>query len=100
MTLTRLTARRERERNLLFLSTPRLWPAYPLLPVVRRTGAGGEECGLLMDLAGLFGLYGYGSTVFLANLYDLPDTLARFLALPRRAFDSADEVFDAGWRVD
>src|SRR5205814_6336512 len=59
MTRTALSSRRERERNLLFLSTPRLWPAYPFLPVVRRT-AFGEECGLLMDLAGLFGLFGYG----------------------------------------
>jgi len=99
MTLTRLTARRERERNLLYLSSPRLWPAYPLLPVVRRATSE-EECGPLMDLAGLFGLYGYGSTVFLANLFDLPPTLAGLLALPRRAFDSADEVFDAGWRVE
>ena len=99
MTRTTLSPRRERERNLLFLSSPRLWPAYPLLPVVRRAGPE-EECGLLVDLAGLFGLYGYGSTVFLANIFDLPATLAGFLALPRRAFDSADEVYDAGWRVD
>ena len=99
MTRTTLSSRRERGRNLLVLSSPRLWPAYPLLPVVRRT-AGGDECGLLMDLAGPFGLYGYGSTVFLANLFDLPPTLAGLLALPRRAFDSADEVYDAGWRTD
>jgi hypothetical protein len=99
MTLSRLSAGRERSRNLLFLSSPRLWPAYPFLPLVRRAG-GEDECGLLIDLAGLFGVYGYGSTVFLANLFDLPPTLAGFLALPRRAFDSADEVFDAGWRVD
>ena len=45
-------------------------------------------------------VYGYGSTIFLANVFELPDTLAGFLALPRRAFDSGDEVFDAGWRVD
>jgi hypothetical protein len=94
-----LSSRRERERNVLFLSSPRLWPAYPFLPLVRRTRTA-EECGLLVDLVGLYDLYGYGSTVFLANLFDLPPTLAGFLALPRRAFDSAEEVFDAGWRVD
>ena len=99
MTLTRLSSRRERGRNLLVLSSPRLWPAYPLLPVVRRATSE-EECGPLMDLAGLFGLYGYGSTVFLTNLFDLPATLDAFLALPRRVFDTADEVFDSGRRVD
>jgi len=83
----------------VLLSTPGLWPAYPFLPVVRRTTAA-DECGLLADLAGLFGLYGYGPTVFLANLFALPTTLAGLLALPRRAFDSSDEVYDAGWRVD
>ena len=99
MTPTALSSGRERARNLLLLSSPRLWPAYPFLPVARRTPAG-DECGLMMDLAGLFGLYGYGSTVFPANLYALPPTLAGLLALPRRAFDSADEVYDAGWRVN
>ena len=99
MTRTALSSRRERERNLLFLSSPRLWPAYPFLPLVRRTSTE-EECGLLMDLVGLYDLYGYSSTVFLVNLYDLPPTLAGFLALPRRAFDSAEEVFESGWRVD
>jgi hypothetical protein len=30
----------------------------------------------------------------------LPRTVAEFLALPREVFDSADELADAGWRVD
>ena len=94
-----LTARRERDRHLLYLSTPRLWPAYPFLPLVR-AAAGGPECGLLFDLKGLFGLYGYGSTVFAGNLFALPPTLAAFLALPRHAYDSADEAYAAGWRLD
>src|SRR5947207_931323 len=95
MTPTRSSSRRERERNLPSPSSPRPWPAYPFVPVVRRTGEG-EECGLPTDPAGLFGLFGFGPTVFPADPFDPPTTPAAFLALPRRAFDSADEVYDAG----
>ena len=79
MTPTRSSSRRERERNLLSPSSPRPWPAYPFVPVVRRTGEG-EECGLPTDPAGLFGLSGYGPTVFPADPFDLPTTPAAFLA--------------------
>jgi len=99
MTPTRSSSRRERGRNLLSPSSPRPWPAYPFVPVVRRTGEG-EECGPPTDPAGLFGLSGYGPTVFPADPFDLPTTPAAFLGLPRRAFDSADEVYDAGWGAD
>jgi len=64
------------------------------------TPAGEEECGLMIDRLGLCGQTGYSATVVLANLFDLPPTLPEFLALPRHAYDTADEVFDAGWRVD
>ena len=99
MTMTRSAARRERARHLVFLTTPRLWPAWPFLPVVRRTGVA-EECGLLIDLVGLCGETGYSATVVLANLFDLPPTLPEFLARPRHVYDTADDVFDGGWRVD
>ena len=35
---------RSRERTVLFLATPALWPAWPFLPVVRRS-RGREELG-------------------------------------------------------
>jgi hypothetical protein len=38
---------------------------------------------------------GYSATVFLANLYCLPDREEEILTLPREAFDTADEVFAA-----
>jgi hypothetical protein len=92
----------EQRRHLLFLSDPRLWPAWPFLPVIRRSSGAGDdyECGLLCDLDKLFSLPGYRCTVFLANLLLLPDTLGQFLALPKEVFDSPEEVFAAGWRVD
>lgn len=86
-------------RHVLFVTSPALWPAYPFLPVVRRT-RGREELGVLADLFGLYGLTGYGSTVFLTNLFGLPPTLGRFLALPRETYDTGDELVRGGWRVD
>jgi hypothetical protein len=99
MTLPDLAARRERARHLLVLATPGLWPVYPFLPVTRRTG-GAAECGLLFDAKGVAGVCGYSATVFLANLFARPGTLPAFLALPRQVFDTPDEVYAAGWRVD
>ena len=89
---------RAAERTVLFLTTPALLPMWPFLPVVRRRG-GREELGVVFD-ARAGGLTGYSSTVFLTNVFTLPDELASFLALPREAFDTADEVAAAGWRVD
>jgi hypothetical protein len=86
-------------RDVLFISTPALWPAWPFLPVVRRTG-GTEEIGLMYDARGTANRTGYSATVFLANLFDLPPTEAAFLALPKEVYDSAEEVAAAGWRVD
>src|SRR5687768_9523507 len=100
MPLPTLTARRERARHLLVLSTPSIWPAYPFLPVARAAGPADGACGLLLDAKGLFGLYGYSAAVFLTNLFDRPRTLAGFLALPKLVFDTAEEVYAAGWRVD
>jgi hypothetical protein len=86
-------------RDLLYLSTPALWPCWPLLPVVRRC-KGGEELGLVCDVMGLCGRTGYSATVFLANLFEIPPGLDEFLALPREAFDTPEEVRAAGWTVD
>jgi hypothetical protein len=98
MTPTLKAAREERQRNLLYLSTPRLWPVYPFLPVIR--SACEFMFGLLCDAKGVYGLYGFSSTVFLTNMYVLPQTLPEFLALPKCVFDSSEEVYEAGWRVD
>ena len=86
-------------RHLLFVTTPALWPAYPFLPVVRRT-RGTEELGVVADLLGLYRLTGFSATVFLANMFDLPGTLDEFLTLPKEVFDTADELVTGGWRID
>jgi hypothetical protein len=92
--------RKAGQRDLLFLATPRLWRIWPLLPVVRYREHGDPELGVLFDLGGACGLYGHRCTVFLANLFLLPETLDGFLALPREVFDTVEEVAAAGWVVD
>ena len=86
-------------RDLLLVSTPALWPAWPFLPVVRRT-RGAEELGLLFDARTALGLTGYSATVFHANLFALPPTLRALLYGPREVFDTAEELLTAGWRID
>ena len=49
---------------------------------------------------GLYGLYGYSATVFLTNLFARPLALPAFLAPPKLVFDTAEEVFAGGWRID
>ena len=86
-------------RHLLIASTPCLWPQWPFLPVVRRSGAA-EDLGVLFDARGACGLTGYSAAVFLGNLFLLPATVSELLAGPREVFDSCDDLVAAGWRVD
>ena len=99
MSLPTLVERRARLRQLLFLREPRLWPRWPVLPVVRRA-AGTLECGLMFDARRAAGRYGYSATVFLTHVSALPCAVAAFLGLPREVYDTAEEVYAAGWRVD
>ena len=87
-----------RDRTVLFLSTPALWPAWPFLPVVRRT-RGREELGVVFDSRAA-GLTGFSTSVIFCNLFALPPSIEQFLALPKEVFDTADELADAEWRID
>ncbi len=87
-----------RDRTVLFLTTPALWPAWPFLPVVRRN-RGCEELGVVFD-ARSARLTGYSATVFACNLFTLPARFEQFLALPREVFDDAEELANAGWCID
>jgi hypothetical protein len=89
----------ERERNLLFMSTPRLWSVWPFLPLVRRQPGAEEECGLLYDAFHRTGTPGFSAAVFHCNLFMLPPE-EQFLDLPKEVYDSVEEVYERGWRVD
>jgi hypothetical protein len=87
-------------RDLLFFRRPRLWTTWPFLPVVRHQPDGEVECGVLYDCWTVARRAGFSATVFLTNLFLLPRTEDEFLALPKEVFDSAEEIAEAGWRVD
>ena len=89
---------RPRDRTVVFVTTPALWPAWPFLPVVRRT-RGCEELGVVFD-ARAAGLTGYSSAVVLGNLFALPPSFDEFLAQPKEVYDDAEELAAAGWCVD
>src|SRR4051794_39784411 len=88
------------ERDLFFMTSPALWDAWPMLPVVRRHADGNYDCGLMYDTRGAPQLAGLMATVWLSNLFLIPRTLEEFLALPKETYDTFDEVVAAGWRVD
>jgi hypothetical protein len=45
-------------------------------------------------------LPGYSATVFHTNMFEIPDDLADILQLRKEIFDTPEEIFTAGWRVD
>jgi hypothetical protein len=98
------TARRYRSRagprDLLFFTRPDLWPWRPFLPLTRTPLDGSIELGVLYDAVGVSGACGFSATVFVTNLLDLPRTEAEFLALPRHAYDTPEELAADGWVVD
>lgn len=93
-------------RDLLFMANPCLWPHGAFLCLTRRTpGAAEPELGILADFWGRCGVPGYSSTVFKVNIFDLAvmDAPTRTLLsglVPREMFDTLEEMYEAGWRVD
>ena len=92
--------RKARARDLFFFTHPEHWPTWPFLPVVRRHADGAMDYGVLYDAMHRTGRTGFSSTVFLTNIFLMPQNEAEFLALPKEVFDCAEEMAEAGWRVD
>ncbi|HEY7328494.1 MAG TPA: hypothetical protein VH592_12675 [Gemmataceae bacterium] len=92
--------RKATARDLFFFANPEHWPTWPVLPVVRRHDDGEMQCGLLYDIMHLSGRTGFSSTVFLCNIFLMPQNEDEFLALPKEVFDSPEEMAAAGWCVD
>jgi hypothetical protein len=54
-----------RARNLWFFAHPEQWPAWPFLPLVKRSPDKDADYGVLFDAMGTAQLTGYSATVFL-----------------------------------
>jgi hypothetical protein len=87
-------------RHLLYMTKPALWPTWPFLPLIRRKPGTEDDCGLLYDPPTSTETSKAGVTVYIGNLFLLPKTEAEFLALPKEEYDSPEDAFSAGWRVD
>jgi hypothetical protein len=101
VTTTRRYVRRATTRDMHFFQNPQLWLQYPWLPVTRQAiDSGPQELGVLYDARGISGIYGYACTVWVANLFCLPQTESEFLALPKHVYDNWEELANDGWTVD
>ena len=101
MNTTRRWVRLATARDMHYFQNPQLWGCYPFLPVTRQAiGDPEKELGVLYDARGVDGTYGFSSTVFLTNLFSMPRTTAKFIALPRCVYDGFDELASDGWVVD
>jgi hypothetical protein len=90
-----------RPLDLMVMRDPQLWSKWPFLPVIRPSRDGGEaQLGILYDARQVSGTYGFSATVFLVNLFLLPDTEAGLFAAPKRVYDTIDELVADGWTVD
>lgn len=88
------------ERDLLFFTTPELWPLHPFLPIVRYKPAGEMDYGVLYHRRDESRNGDKATTVYLTNLFTLPTTEAELLASPNETFDSIQAMAQAGWVVD
>jgi hypothetical protein len=90
--------------NLFVMGYPKMWTHWPFLALIRENAEGyrGLDYGLLIDIfhATKWAMPGFSSSVFLCNFYGKPTELNEILALPKEVFDTIEEVYSAGWKVD
>ena len=89
-----------RERCLAMMANPRLWPCYPILPLIRDQPSGFRDLGLMTNASIPGARFNVSNAVFLANMLFMPLNPKEFLELPREEYPNLDAILDAGWRVD
>jgi hypothetical protein len=90
-----------RLQNLQMMASPSRWPLHPWLPLQRGPDSNpAAELGVLYDAWGQSGTPGYSATVYFVNVVVAPLAADELFALPHETYDTLDELYDAGWRVD
>lgn len=73
-------------KDIEMIYNPHLWPAYPILPMVRRVQGQLPECAIIIA--------GGGTKLYHTNMYmEGKDEVIT-------AFDSFEAILDAGWEID
>jgi hypothetical protein len=89
------------QRDRVLLRTPSLWSSWPFFPVARWFPDGQErQLGVLYDASHHCQRYGYSATVFVCNIFTLPQNQEEFFALPKCVYDTVEEIIDDGWTTD
>ena len=79
-----------KDRDLAMMKDPNCWPCWPFLPFTRDVPGKEREAGFIYDCDAKH-------TVFKGNIFDLP---ANIMTLPQEKFESFEELYEAGWRVN
>lgn len=90
----------KKQQTLHCLARPNLWGLWPFLPLLRRRTGRLPQEGVLYDTRRARSLPGHEWTVFFSNVFTLPQTIERLLALPKEVYTSAEQIVNAGWVVD
>jgi hypothetical protein len=73
--------------HVAFMKDQDKWPTWPRLPIKRKRSEGWPELGLLIG--------GAGPNVYLANLFEKAIDTTKVIE-----YDSYEDLFNEGWRVD
>ena len=84
----------EQQRDATLIRHPGSWPGWPYLPLTKAIPNADKQLGTM--LAG----EGYGSTIFLVNMYSMPRNKEDFDGLPRKVYNSAEDIVLDGWKID
>ena len=80
-----------------FIKHPDYWPAWPFLPIRRRKIG---DCGLENECALLIATSQPWHSVYLCNLFALPDNIAELNGMRGPSYDSVEALLADGWQVD
>jgi len=90
-----------RAQQLAIMADPKKWGRRFLALSRRPAGGGSPELAVMCDVRAYGGPTGFSATAFKCNLFMLPQSLAEMLRdVPREVFDTPEEMYAAGWRVD